>query len=224
MTEHQQRNKTKNMKSKSTETKPGIKLARRVIMKKLYGAVTLVAALMGVILLLQTTLEVAAAPAPTGIKNVVLVHGAFADGSGWETVANILKKDGYTVSVVQHPETSFAEDVKFTKAAIDRQPGPVVVVGHSYGGAVITEAGNDPKVTALVYIAAFAPDAGESSATIEQAIPPAGKGIKETSDGYLYIDPAAFAADFCADIPAAKAEFMARSQVLFSKDSFTSPV
>ena len=128
------------------------------------------------------------------------------------------------MSVVQQPETSFAEDVKFTKAAIDRQPGPVVLVGHSYGGAVITEAGNDPKVAALVYIAAFAPYAGESSATIEQAIPPAGKGIKETSGGYLYIDPASFAADFCADIPSAKADFMAKSQVLFSKDSFTSPV
>jgi len=158
------------------------------------------------------------------VKNIVLVHGAFADGSGWEAVASILKKDGYTVSVVQHPETSFAEDVKFTKAVIDRQSGPVVLVGHSYGGAVITEAGNDPKVSALVYIAAFAPDTGESSATIEQAIPPAGKGIKETSDGYLYIDPPSFAADFCADIPAAKAQFMAESQVLFSKDSFTTPV
>ncbi|MGB9436041.1 MAG: alpha/beta hydrolase [Candidatus Acidiferrum sp.] len=95
------------------------------------------------------------------IKNVVLVHGAFADGSGWEAVANILKKDGYTVSVVQHPETSYAEDIKFTKAVIDRQSGPVVLVGHSYGGAVITEAGNHPKVAALVYIAAFALDAGE---------------------------------------------------------------
>ena len=94
------------------------------------------------------------------IKNVVLVHGAFADGSGWEDVANILKKDGYTVAVVQHPETSYAEDVKFTKAVIDRQPGPVVLVGHSYGGAIITEAGNHPKVAALVYIAAFALDAG----------------------------------------------------------------
>ena len=192
-------------------------------MKKPYGVVTLIAVLMGAILLLQT-LKVAAAPPPTGITSVVLVHGAFADGSGWEAVANILKKDGYNVSVVQHPETSFAEDVKFTKAAIDRQPGPVVLVGHSYGGAVITEAGNDPKVAALVYIAAFAPDAGESSATIEQAIPPAGKGIKETSDGYLYIDPVSFAADLCADIPPAKADFMAKSQVLFSKDSFTSPV
>src|SRR5499427_463338 len=141
-------------------------------MKKLYGVVTLTAALIGATLLLQTTLKVTAAPPPTGIKNVVLVHGAFADGSGWEAVANILKKDGYNVSVVQHPETSFAEDVKFTKAAIDRQPGPVVLVGHSYGGAVITEAGNDPKVTALVYIAAFAPDRGESVAMLTKEPPP----------------------------------------------------
>ena len=117
---------------------------------------------------------------PTGIKNVVLVHGAFADGSGWEDVANILKKDGYTVAVVQHPETSYAEDVKFTKAVIDRQSGPVVLVGHSYGGAVITEAGNHPKVAALVYIAAFALDAGESCAAIEQALPPATTAMSAT--------------------------------------------
>jgi pimeloyl-ACP methyl ester carboxylesterase len=160
----------------------------------------------------------------TGIKNVVLVHGAFADGSGWEAVADILKKDGYTVSVVQHPETSYAEDVQFTKAVIDRQSGPVVLVGHSYGGAVITEAGNDPKVSALVYIAAFVPDAGESAATLEQSVPPASKGIKPTDDGYFFIDPAAFAADFAADVPVAKAEFMAESQVLISADSFTSAI
>jgi pimeloyl-ACP methyl ester carboxylesterase len=127
-----------------------------------------------------------------GIKNIVLVHGAFADDSGWEAVTDILMKDGYSVSVVQHPETSFAEDVKFTKAVIDRQPGPVVLVGHSYGGAVITEAGNNPKVAALVYIAAFAPDTGESCATIEKALPPATTGIKATGDGYFYIDPAVF--------------------------------
>lgn len=164
------------------------------------------------------------ASASAATKNVVLVHGAFADGSGWEAVANILKKDGYTVSVVQHPETSYAEDIRFTKAVIDRQPGPVILVGHSYGGAVITEAGNDPKVVALVYIAAFGPDVGESAATIEKSLPPAGTGIKATDDGYLYIDPAVFAADFAADVPAAKAAFMAESQVLFSNDSFTSPV
>ena len=193
-------------------------------MKKLNAVVAFTTTLMGATLLPQTTLKFAAAPPPTGIKNVVLVHGAFADGSGWEAVAKILEKDGYTVSVVQHPETSFAEDVKFTKAEIDRQPGPVVLVGHSYGGAVITEAGNDPNVAALVYIAAFAPDTGESAASLEQSVPPAGKGIKENADGYFYIDPASFAADFCADVPPAKAEFMAKSQVLFSKDSFTSPV
>jgi pimeloyl-ACP methyl ester carboxylesterase len=159
-----------------------------------------------------------------GIKNVVLVHGAFADGSGWEAVFNILKKDGYTVAVVQHPETSYAEDVKFTKAVIDRQSGPVVLVGHSYGGAVITEAGNHPKVAALVYIAAFALDTGESCAIIEQSVPPATTGIKQTADGYFYIDPAVFHADFAADLPAAQAAFMAESQVLISADSFTSPV
>ncbi len=158
------------------------------------------------------------------IKNVVLVHGAFADGSGWEAVANILKNDGYAVSVVQHPETSYAEDIKFTKAVIDRQSGPVVLVGHSYGGAVITEAGNHPKVAALVYIAAFALDTGESCATIEQGLPPATKGIKPTDDGYFYIDPAVFAADFAADVPEAKAAFMAESQVLISADSFTHKV
>jgi pimeloyl-ACP methyl ester carboxylesterase len=192
-------------------------------MKKLYAVVTLAAVLMGTTLLLERTGKVAAA-APSGIKNVVLVHGAFADGSGWEAVFNILTKDGYSVAVVQQPETSFAEDVKFAKAMIDRQSGPVVLVGHSYGGAVITEAGNDPKVAALVYINAFALDAGESSATIEKAVPPAGTGIKATADGYLYIDPAAFHSDFAADVPEAKTAFMAQSQVLFSTDSFTTPV
>jgi pimeloyl-ACP methyl ester carboxylesterase len=158
------------------------------------------------------------------IKNVVLVHGAFADGSGWEAVANILKNDGYKVAVVQHPETSYAEDIKFTKAVIDRQSGPVVLVGHSYGGAVITEAGNHPKVAALVYVAAFALDTGESCAAIEQALPPATKGIKSTDDGYFYIDSAVYHADFAADLPAAKATFMAESQVLISADSFTHKV
>jgi len=192
-------------------------------MKKLYWVVRL-ATLMGAILLLGKTLNAAPAEPQAGIKSVVLVHGAFADGSGWEAVANILKKDGYTVSVVQHPETSYAEDVRFTKAVIDRQSGPVVLVGHSYGGAVITEAGNDQKVAALVYIAAFAPDTGESAATIESSLPPASKGIKPTDDGYFYIDPAVFAADFAADVPAEMAAFMAESQVLISANSFTTAV
>src|SRR5580704_5768886 len=117
------------------------------------------------------------------IKNVVLVHGAFADGSGWKKVADILMKDGYKVSVVQHPETSYVDDQKYTKAAIDAMGGPVVLVGHSYGGSVITEAGNHPNVKALVYIAAFALDEGESCASIEQALPQASKAFTPDSDG-----------------------------------------
>ena len=158
------------------------------------------------------------------IKNVVLVHGAFADGSGWEAVARILERDGYRVSVAQPPETSYAEDVKYTKAAIDAMNGPVVLVGHSYGGSIITEAGNDPNVTALVYIAAFAPNDGESPASIEQALPQASKAFKPDSNGLWWIDEAHFAADFAADIPPAEAHFMALSQVPISTDSFTHKV
>jgi pimeloyl-ACP methyl ester carboxylesterase len=158
------------------------------------------------------------------IKNVVLVHGAFADGSGWEPVANILKKDGYKVSVPQHPETSYADDQKYTKAAIDAMDGPVVLVGHSYGGSVITEAGNHPNVAALVYIAAFALDEGESCASIEQKVPQASKAFKPDSNGNWWIDESHFAADFAADIPKEKAEFMAISQVPISTDAFTHKV
>jgi pimeloyl-ACP methyl ester carboxylesterase len=158
------------------------------------------------------------------VKNVVLVHGAFADGSGWEAVAKILEKDGYTVSVAQPPETSYAEDVKYTKAAIDAMDGPVVLVGHSYGGSIITEAGNDPKVSALVYIAAFALDDGESCASIEQALPQASKAFKADSNGNWWIEPEHFAADFAADVPQAVSHFMAQSQVPISTDSFTHKV
>jgi pimeloyl-ACP methyl ester carboxylesterase len=158
------------------------------------------------------------------IKNVVLVHGAFADGSGWESVALILKNDGYNVSVVQHPETSYAEDQKYTKAAIEAMGGPVVLVGHSYGGSVITEAGNHPNVKALVYIAAFALDAGESCATIEQAVPQASKAFKPDSSGNWWIEPEHFAADFAAGLPKDKAWFMSISQVPISTDAFTHKV
>ena len=126
------------------------------------------------------------------IKNVVLVHGAFADGSGWEAVANILKNDGYKVSVVQHPETSYAEDQKYTKAAIDAMDGPVVLVGHSYGGSVITEAGNHPNVAALVYIAAFALDEGESCASIEQGLAASLQGVQAGQQRQLVDRPGAF--------------------------------
>ena len=158
------------------------------------------------------------------IKNVVLVHGAFADGSGWEPVAQILMNDGYKVSVVQHPETSYADDQKYTKAAIDAMGGPVVLVGHSYGGSVITEAGNHPNVKALVYIAAFALDAGESCADIEQGLPQASKAFKPDSNGNWWIEQEHFAADFAADLPKDQAEFMAISQVPISTDAFTHKV
>lgn len=189
-------------------------------MKKLYGVIALAATVTGAGLLLDRTVRVAAA-APTGIKNVVLVHGAFADGSGWEAVARILEKDGYLVSVAQPPETSYAEDVKYTKAAIDAMDGPVVLVGHSYGGSIITEAGNHPKVSALVYIAAFALDEGESCASIEQGLPQASKAFKPDSNGNWWIEQEHFAADFAADVPPAVSHFMAQSQVPISTDSFT---
>jgi pimeloyl-ACP methyl ester carboxylesterase len=199
------------------------KLERKIIMKKIYGVVALAATLMGATLLLERTVKVAAA-APTGIKNVVLVHGAFADGSGWQAVAKILEKDGYTVSVAQPPETSYAADQKFTKAAIDAMGGPVVLVGHSYGGSIISEAGNDPNVAALVYIAAFALDEGDSCASIEQALPQASKAFKPDSNGNWWIEQDHFAADFAADISPAESHYMAISQVPISTDSFTHKV
>src|SRR6201981_3995474 len=158
------------------------------------------------------------------IKNVVLVHGAFADGSGWRAVADILKRDGYKVSVAQPPETSYADDQKYTKAAIEAMGGPVVLVGHSYGGSIITEAGNNPNVAALVYIAAFALDEGESCASIEQALPQASKAFKPDSNGNWWIEQAHFAADFAADVPPAVSGFMAVSQVPISTDAFTHKV
>src|ERR1700685_3144657 len=158
------------------------------------------------------------------IKIVVLVHGAFADGSGWEAVATILKNDGCKVSVAQHPETSYAATQKCTKSAIDAMGGPVVLVGHSYGGSIITEAGNHPNVAALVYIAAFALDEGESCASIETALPQASTAFKSDSNGLWWIDEPHFVADFAADIPRDEAEFMAISQVPISTDSFTHQV
>lgn len=161
-----------------------------------------------------TTLTPAHA-APAGAKNVVLVHGAFADGSGWQGVYNILKKDGYNVSIVQNPTTSLAEDVAATKRTIAQQDGPVVLVGHSYGGVVITEAGTDEKVKAVVYIAAFAPDKGESVSSLI-ANPPAGAPVPPILppvDGFLSLDKAKFAASFAADVDPATASFMADSQV-----------
>src|ERR1700680_1880427 len=149
------------------------------------------------------------------MKNIVLVHGGFVDGSGWEGVYSILKKDGYNVSIVQNPTISLAGDVAATESVINAQTGPAILVGHSYGGAVITEAGNDPKVAGLVYITAFAPDNGESVATLIQNPPPGAPvpPILPPQDGYLFLDRAKFPASFAADVNAEKAAFMADSQV-----------
>src|SRR6202050_4736749 len=201
-----------------------MKPKRTNVIRKLFAVAVLATVPMGTTLLLERTVRVAAAPPPTGVKNVVLVHGAFADGSGWEAVAKILEKDGYTVSVAQPPETSYADDQKYTKAAIDAMGGPVVLVGHSYGGSIISEAGNDPNVAALVYIAAFALDEGESCASIEQALPQASKAFKPDSNGNWWIEQEHFAADFGADVPPAVSHFMAISQVPISTDSFTHKV
>jgi len=157
------------------------------------------------------------------IRNIVLVHGAWADGSGWKGVYDILVKHGYRVSIVQEPETSFREDVAATKRVIAQQDGPCVVVAHSYGGAVITEAANDPKVMALVYVAAHMPDAGENEADDGKRFPSdlsKSTAIKKTADGFTYLDPAQFHEYFAADLSAEQAAFMARAQVLNLADNF----
>jgi len=148
-------------------------------------------------------------------RNVVLVHGGFVDGSGWEGVYRLLRKDGYTVSIVQNPTVSLADDVQVTRRVIAAQNGPVILVGHSYGGVVITEAGNDPKVVGLVYIAAFAPDRGESVSSLIKDPPPGAPvpPILPPQDGFLLLDKAKFPASFAADVHKEKAEFMADSQV-----------
>jgi pimeloyl-ACP methyl ester carboxylesterase len=147
--------------------------------------------------------------------SIVLVHGGFVDGAGWEAVYNLLKKDGYNVSIVQNPTTSLADDVAATRLVVAQTQGPVVLVGHSYGGAVITEAGRDPKVEGLVYITAFAPDKGESVETLIKSAPPGAPvpPILPPRNGYLFLDKAKFRASFAADVSEAKAAFMADSQV-----------
>ena len=151
----------------------------------------------------------------TVVKNIVLVHGGFVDGSGWEGVYKALKKDGYTVAIVQNPTISLADDVAVTKRAIAAQNGPVILVGHSYGGVVITEAGNDPKVAGLVYVTAFAPDKGESAESLIKSAPPGAPAppILPPQDGYIFLDKAKFPAFFAADVNPDVASFMADSQV-----------
>ncbi len=161
-----------------------------------------------------STFASAAEPAaPAGAKNIVIVHGAFADGSGWRVVHDILIHKGYKVSIVQEPLTTLDEDVAATRDLIDKQEGPVVLVGHSYGGSVITVAGARPKVKALVYVAAFQPDVGESVAQLAASMPAPSNDVLATRDGHLFFDPAKYAADFAGDLSSNRTDFMAISQV-----------
>ena len=157
----------------------------------------------------------------TQTKNIVLVHGGFVDGSGWEGVYGLLKKDNYNVAIVQNPTLSLAGDVAATKLVINEQDGPVILVGHSYGGAVITEAGTDAKVVGLVYITAFAPDKGESVNSLIKDPPPDAPvpPILPPRDGYLFLDKSKFRASFAGDVEAEKAAFMADSQVPWGVDA-----
>jgi pimeloyl-ACP methyl ester carboxylesterase len=162
--------------------------------------------------------------AASPVKNIVLVHGAFVDGSGWESVYKILVKDGYHVSLVQEPLTSLEDDVAAAKRILDRQPGPCILVGHSYGGAVITEVGTDSHVVGLVYIAAHAPDEGETEVENGKKFPNSIRPLLKSADGFLYLDPANFPADFAADLPRAQAEFIANAQMPTAAKVFATPI
>jgi pimeloyl-ACP methyl ester carboxylesterase len=160
------------------------------------------------------------------MKNIVLVHGGFVDGSGWQGVYKILKKNGYNVSIVQNPTISLEGDVAVTKRTLEAQDGPAILVGHSYGGAVITEAGTHPKVAGLVYITAFAPDKGESVASLIKdpspgaPVPP----ILPPQEGYLFLDKAKFPASFAADVDPEEAAFMADSQVPWGVEALSGTI
>src|SRR5712671_2449877 len=148
------------------------------------------------------------APSPAAAVTIVLVHGALIDGSSWRGVYDVLSSDGYRVSIVQQPLTGLDEDVAATQRVLDQQDGSVVLVGHSYGGSIITVAGADPKVKSLVYVAALQPDVGESAGQLIGSKPAVNNDIQPTKDGYLFLAPARFAADFAADLPPAEAQFM----------------
>ncbi|WP_407666841.1 alpha/beta hydrolase [Microvirga roseola] len=174
----------------------------------------------GIICALTAAMPADAAP----IKNIVIVHGALADGSGWRKVHDLLKHKGYKVSIVQPPMTSLQDDVNATHRILNLQDGPAILVGHSYGGMVVTEAGNSDNVAGIVYVAAFQPDESESLLDLASKIPAATKSITATPDDFLYLDPKAYTADFAADVPAADAEFMANSQVFPARAAFETKI
>jgi pimeloyl-ACP methyl ester carboxylesterase len=174
--------------------------------------------------LVSTTVSASAGP----VKNIVLVHGAWVDGSGWKPVYEILTKEGFHVTMVQEPETSFADDVTATKRILDLQDGPTVLVGHSYGGSIITEAGVHPNVVALVYVAAHAPYVGEDEGKLGQKMPSVlaktASAIEKTPDNFTYLNPSDFPKLFAPDLPREQAEFEAKSQVLAAASVFTTPL
>lgn len=188
-------------------------------------AFTLRIALAAVVGSASATAQAGAAPA-SAVKNIVLVHGAATDGSGWRGVHDILTRDGYRVNVVQQPLTGLADDVAATKRVIDRQDGPVVLVGHSYGGTIITVAGADPKVRALVYVAGLQPDVGETTNQLTASMPGTvpSADLIVTKDGFMFVDSTKFAADVAADLPPAQAEYMADSQMPVAAAAFDAPV
>lgn len=157
------------------------------------------------------------------VKNIVLVHGAFVDGSGWDPVARILNKAGYKVSIVQEPQTSLADDVAATRRVLALQSGKSLLVGHSYAGMIISDAGNDPSVAGLVYIAAFQPAQGDSLLSLAKKYPPAAQSITETPDHFLYIKPENFHADFAADLPVKETNLLAQSQLMPAVAAFSAP-
>jgi pimeloyl-ACP methyl ester carboxylesterase len=190
-------------------------------------AVQGIAQFLCIVFLLFTSEVLSAQNQEHRVRNIVLVHGAWADGSGWKGVYDILSKNGYNVSIVQEPETSFQDDVTAVKRIVAMQDGPCILVGHSYGGAVITEAGTDASVLGLVYIAAHMPDAGEKESDDGRRYPSdlAKSGaIRKTHDGFTYIDPAQFHELFAADLPDDRAALMARSQVLNFADNFSATI
>jgi pimeloyl-ACP methyl ester carboxylesterase len=177
-------------------------------------------------LLLGSSTFCVPAMAATPVHNVVLVHGAWVNGSGWKPVYDILVKDGYHVSIAEHPLTSFDNDVTAVKRIVDMQDGPTILVGHSYGGAIITDVGNDPKVVGLVYIAAHALDTGETEVANGKLYPNAiskTTDVKKTADGFLYLDPVRYRADFAADLPPKQAQFEANAQELTAASVFAVP-
>ena len=176
----------------------------------------------------MSLVSIAAPASAEPIKNIVLVHGAWVDGSGWKAVYDILSKEGFHVTAVQEPETSFAEDVTAAKRILDLQDGPTLLVGHSYGGSVITEAGVHPKVVGLVYVAAHAPDVGEDEGTLGKKWPSVlaktEGAVEKTPDGFTYLKPSELPKLFAPDLPRTQAEFEARSQVLAAASVFTTPL